>query len=156
MTDILNKPFEGILLCCHRFNDKVHMATELYYMWQFDALKGGSVIDGPVRDFGTGGGPGVLIPGLSDSFGAVNYFQIQLNDRNYLSIRNDFLADYKGQRTGFTNYYSSHTIGWIHQFTDSVMIRPELKYERAWTNPAYDNGVRHDQFKFGVDLIIRF
>jgi hypothetical protein len=140
----------------HRFNDKVNMATEIYYMWQFDALKGGSVIDGPVRSFGTGGGPGVLIPGLSDSLGIVNYFQIQLSDKDYLTIRNDFLADYKGQRTGFSNYYSSHTIGWSHNLSAWATIRPEIKYERAWTNPAYDNGVRHDQVKFGIDLTIRF
>lgn len=140
----------------HRFNDKVHMATELYYMWQRDALKGGSVIDGPVRDFGTGGGPGPLIPGISDSFGAVNYFQVQLTDTDYISIRNDFLVDYKGQRTGFTNYYSSHTIGWIHWLNNWTIIRPEFKYERAWTNPAYDNGREQNQFKFGIDVIVRF
>jgi hypothetical protein len=140
----------------HRFSDKVHMATEVYYMWQRDALKGGTVNDGQVQTFGGGGGPGALIPGLSDSLGAVNYFQVKLSEGDYISIRNDLLADYKGQRTGYTNLYSSHTIGWSHALSPSMTIRPEVKYERAYANPAYDNGRKKDQLKFGIDVILRF
>lgn len=140
----------------HRFCEKVQMATEAYYMWQFDALKGGSVNNGPVQSFGGGGGPGPLISGLSDSIGIVNYFQIQLSDIDYISIRNDFLADFQGQRTGFENYYSSHTIGWSRNLTPWSTIRPEIKYERGYNNKAYDLGTRIDQLKFGVDLIVRF
>lgn len=140
----------------HRFSDRVHMATEVYYMWQFDALRGGNVNNGPVRSFGGGGGPGVLIPGRSDSVGVVNYFQVQITATDYISIRNDFLADFQGQRTGFDNYYSSHTLGWIHHFTPWATIRPEIKYERGYNTPAYDLGQRMDQLKFGIDFILRF
>ena len=140
----------------HRFSDRIHMATELYYMWQFDALKGGTVNNGPVQDFGGGGGPGPLISGLSDSVGLVNYFQIKLNDTNYLSIRNDYLGDYQGQRTGYTNNYSEHTIGWSRNLTSWATIRPEIKYEHAYNNPAYDLGRKKDQLKFGIDMILRF
>lgn len=140
----------------HRFSDDVHMSTEAYYMWQFDALKGGNVNNEPIRDFGGGGGPGPLTPGLSDSIGAVNYFQIKLSDTDYISIRNDFLADFEGQRTGYENYYSSHTIGWSHAFSPWATIRSEIKYERGYNTDAYDLGTKRDQFKFGVDLIVRF
>jgi hypothetical protein len=139
----------------HKFSDKIQMATEAYYMWQFDALKGGSVNYGPIREFG-GGGPGLYVPGRSDSIGLVNYFQIQLSAKDYLSIRNDFLADPQGQRTGFVNNYSSHTLGWVHQFTKWVAIRPEIKYERGYSNAAYDLGTHDEQWKFGIDLIVRF
>jgi hypothetical protein len=140
----------------HRFSEKIHTATEAYYMWQFDALKGGTVNNGPIRSFGGGGGPGPLIPGLSDSVGVVNYTQFQITDKDYICIRNDFLADFQGQRTGFENYYSSHTIGWSHNLTDWATIRPELKYERGYNNKAYDLGTKIDQFKFAIDLIVRF
>jgi hypothetical protein len=140
----------------HRFSEKVHTATEVYYMWQFDALKGGSVNNGPVRSFGGGGGPGPLIPGLSDSIGIVNYTQFQLSDRDYLSVRTDFLADFQGQRTGFENYYTSNTVGWSHNLTPWATFRPEIKYERGYNNKAYDLGRKMDQLKFGVDLTLRF
>src|SRR5262249_47325743 len=116
----------------HRFSEKVHTATEVYYMWEFDALLGGSVNNGPVQSFGGGGGPGPLIPGLSDSLGVVNYTQFQVSDMDYLSFRSDFLADFQGQRTGFENYYVSFTLGWSHMFSSWMEIRPELKYEHAF------------------------
>ena len=140
----------------HRFTEKIHTCTEVYYMWERDALRGGTVNNGPVEDFGGGGGPGVLLPGISNELGAVNYTQFGINDRNYISFRNDFLADYKGQRTGYTNYYSSHTLGYVHYFTDYLIVRPEIKYERGYHQAAYDNGTRHDQFSFGVDFILRY
>jgi hypothetical protein len=140
----------------HRFNATVHTMTEAYYMWQFDALKGGSVSDGPVRHFGGGGGPGEELPGRSDAFGIVNYFEVQLSDKDYLTIRNDYLADWQGQRTGYRNRYTLHTVGWSHAFSDSVQIRPEISYERAYDERAFDLGTKRDQFVFAVDLIVRF
>jgi hypothetical protein len=140
----------------HRFNEKVHTATEVYFMWQYDALKGGSVSNGPVRSFGGGGGPGPLIPGLSDSLGFVNYTQFQVSDRDYISVRNDVLCDFQGQRTGFENTYYTFTIGWSRNLSPCTTIRPEIKYEHAFDNPAYDLGTKKDQLRFGVDLIVRF
>ena len=45
-------------------------------------------------------------------------------EKDYISIQNDFLADFQGQRTGFENCYSSHTIGWSHNLTPWATIRP--------------------------------
>lgn len=142
----------------HRFSARLHMMTEAYYMWQFDAASGGSCIDGPAYDYAGGGGCGKLIPGRSDVVGAVNYFQVLLTRADYLSIRNDFLWDPQGQRTGFATAYSSHTIGWVHNFADVLTIRPEIRYDRAYADGVtpYDNGTRKDQMKFAMDGIFRF
>lgn len=141
----------------HRFNETFHMMTEAYYIYQFDAAKGGTCIFGPTRPFASGGGCGPTIAGLSDSIGTVNYFQIKLSDKDYMTIRNDALADLKGQRSGYKTVYSSHTIGWIHWLSNELMIRPELRYDHSWSHTTpYDNGSRKDQFAFVTDFIVKF
>lgn len=143
----------------HRFTPSLHMMTEMYYMWQKDAAMGGTAIDGPGKSYYMGTGMGTLVPGISSAVGVVNFFQIQLRGtRNYISVRNDFLNDPQGNRTGFVTAYSSHTIGWVHHFNNLLRIRPEIRYERAYAKNAtpYDNGVRRDQFTMAADFIARF
>jgi hypothetical protein len=140
----------------HRFSADVHTMTEAYYMWQRDALRGGTVSDGPVRNFGGGGGPGVEINGRSDAFGFVNFVAVKLSKADYLTIRNGFLDDWQGQRTGVRNRYSDHAVGVSHNFSDAVTIRPELSYARAYDDKAFDLGTSKNQFAFIVDLIVRF
>ena len=142
----------------HRFNKTFHMMTEMYYMGQRNALTGGTVINGPQEPYFMGVGPGVYVPGISSAVGALNYFQILLSTKNYLSIRNDFLDDPQGNRTGFATAYTSHTIGFIHHFNDLISIRPEIRYERAYATgiTPYDNGTKKDQYTAAMDLILRF
>lgn len=142
----------------HRFSGSVHMMTELYYMWQKNALVGGTVIDAPAQDFYTNVGPGNLIPGTTTAVGAVNYFQIKLSGKDYLSIRNGYLSDPQGNRTGYATKYSDHTIGFVHHFNSLLMVRPEIRYERAYADGVlpYDNGVRKDQYSAAMDVIMRF
>ena len=141
----------------HRFNDMFHMMSEAYYIYQFDAAKGGTCIFGPTRSFAPGGGCGPTIPGLSDSIGAVNYFQIKVSAKDYLTIRNDMFADLKGQRSGFKTVYSSHTLGWSHWLSNELIVRPEIRYDHGWSSATpYDNGTRKDQFAFLADIIIKY
>lgn len=140
----------------HRFSEKVHTMTEAYYMWQFDALRGGTVSNGPVRNFGGGVGPGVEINGRSDVFGVVNFLAIQLSKQDCLTIRNGFVDDWQGQRTGVRNRYSDHAIGVSHNISDSVTVRPEISYEHAYENKAFDLGTERGQLVFSVDLIVKF
>lgn len=142
----------------HKFNETFHMMTEAYYMWQYDALTGGTVINGPARSFLEGVGPGVPIPGAATAQGFVNYFQVLTGKKDYLSIRNDLLNDPQANRTGFKTLYTSHTVGYVRYFTDLIRIRPEIRYERAWASEVtpYDNGSKKDQFTAAMDLIVRF
>jgi hypothetical protein len=147
-----------VLTWGHKFNETFHMMTEAYYMWQLHSLTGGSVITGPGEPYYEGVGPGVPIPGVAPTEGFVNYFQILLSKKDYLSIRNDLLNDAKANRTGFKTLYTSHTVGFVHVFTDCIRIRPELRYERAYANGVtpYDNGTKRDQFTAAMDLLVRF
>jgi Putative beta-barrel porin-2, OmpL-like. bbp2 len=144
----------------HKFNEGLHMMTEIYYDWEKDAALGGSASYGPVQ-YAAGGGPGPIIPGISNSLGVVNYFQILIGnrDKSYLTIRNDYLNDFKGWRTGYATTYLSHTIGFIHNFTEWITIRPEIRYDYNVGNKEikpYDLGGKSSQFFAGSDLIVRF
>ena len=142
----------------HRFNDRFHMMTEMYYMWQKNADIGGTVINGPPEPYFMGTGAGAMVPGISSSVGLVNYFQILISPENYLSIRNDFLNDPQGNRTSFATAYSSHTIGWVHHFNSLIAIRPEIRYETAYEKGVtpYDNGTKKDQYTVAADIFVRF
>jgi hypothetical protein len=142
----------------HKFNKTLHMMTEAYYIWQHNGLVGGTVIDGPPQPFYTNVGAGAPIPGVSRAVGAVNYFQIYLSKHDYISIRNGYLNDPQGNRTGYVTSYSDHTIGFVHHFNDYIRIRPEIRYERAYADgiTPYDNGTKKDQKSAAMDLIVRF
>ncbi len=142
----------------HRFNNTLHMMTEAYYMWQFHALTGGTVIEGPARSFYEGVGAGMPIHGTASTVGFVNYFQILLSKKDYISLRNDLLNDPQANRTGYSTLYTTHTIGFVHYFDDYIRIRPEVRYERAYADGVtpYDNGTKKDQFSAAMDLIVRF
>jgi hypothetical protein len=141
-----------------KFSERVHMMTEAYYLWQFNAALGGTAIYGPVR-YGQGGGEGPIIPGRSEAIGLVNYLQVLCGPKDYISIRNDALNDVQGQRTGFATWYTSHTLGWSHHFSDFVLIRPEVRYDHAWNDQnvtPYNGGTRVYQFTAAMDLCISF
>ncbi len=143
----------------HVFNRRVHTVTEWYYLWTWDALRGGTVSDGPVRSFGGGGGPGMYLPGESRAIGLVNYTLFKITDHDYLCLRPiDLLCDPEGWRSGYPTSYWSGTIGWCHRFSDLLCIRPELRIERSLNSNVtpYDNGTRVGQVTFAADLIQRF
>jgi hypothetical protein len=147
----------------HRFNRRVHMMTEGYFLYSIDALQGGTPNYGPPHSFNALTGPGQFLPGFSYAMGFVNYTQFKCTDRDYISIRPiDYLIDPRGWRTGFPTSYASWTIGWVHRFSDLLTIRPEIRYERALNYNGgkivtpYDNGTRRFQFTFGLDVIQRF
>jgi hypothetical protein len=149
---------QAVVTWGHRFSSRVHMMTEFYYMWQKDAAVAGTAVDGPPASYFTNVGLGTIIPGISSSVGAVNYFQILLSGKNYISIRNDLLNDPQGQRTGFATLYTSHTIGYVQYLTKLIYIRPEIRYEKAYANGVtpYDDGTKKDQKTASIDLIVRF
>jgi hypothetical protein len=142
----------------HRFNDRWHMMTEGYYMWQFNAATGGTCVDGPNEPYAFGGGCGPIIPGRSYSVGAVNYLQYLVNPKTYVSVRNDYFNDPQGQRSGFATAYTSHTVGFIHYFASWLEVRPEIRYERAYMphETPYDLGTKPSQFTIATDAIVRF
>lgn len=152
----------------HRFDRIFHIQTEAYYQWQYNGATGGSPTFGPVH-YDAGGGAGPVIPGINQQLGFVNYFQMLLSQKAFLSLRNDFFEDVQGQQTGFKTSYFSHTLGLNYFFTQWIQIRPEIRYD--WNSTfnligdqftkvkPYDadsNDPKSHQVIFSMDLIVRF
>jgi hypothetical protein len=77
-----------------------------------------------------------------------------LNKRNFISIRNEYIDDAKGQRTGFKTKYSEHAISWNHWIGSTLVFRPELRFDHAYDAPAYDSGTRYSQLMLAADVIL--
>ncbi len=83
----------------------------------------------------------------------INFTEKQLSRHDYMSIRNEYFDDIRGQRTGFRTPYTEHAIGWGHWVGTTVLFRPELRFERSYDVPAYDNGTRRNQLMLAGDVI---
>jgi len=140
----------------HAFTREIITKTEAYYMWQVDAVVGGTPSIGPARSFGGGGGSGALLPGTSLTYGVVNYTMFQVSQRDYITVRNEWWRDERGMRSGFAGHYSSHSLGLSHQFNDVVMIRPEVGFYRNYNRGAFDLGTEKAMTMVGADMTFRF
>jgi hypothetical protein len=139
----------------HKFSKTVHMATETWYMFERDV----PAIGGDIKPE-LGANPAYCLAGelrcTAPEYAAVNYLQKEFSVHDYLSFRSDFLDDRKGQRTGFATKYSENSIMWCHWIGSTVQWRPELRFERAWDQRAYDDGRRQNQLTVASDLIFHF
>ena len=139
----------------HKFSESWHMATEGYYEYEREVP---SVFGSISPEPNTNGA--VCRPGEERCFAGewaiVNYLQKQFSKSNYISLRTDLLDDTKGQRTGFQTMYSEHSLTWGHWIGSTVLFRPELRFERSYSTPAYDVGAKHGQFTFAMDVVFRF
>jgi hypothetical protein len=52
--------------------------------------------------------------------------------------------------------YDGWTAGVTHRFNELVSVRPEVRYEHAFSARPWDNGQRKDQFMFAIDALLRF
>jgi hypothetical protein len=139
----------------HKFSKTWHMATESWYMYERDVpALGGSI----KPELGTN--PAYCLAGeqrcTAPEYAVVNFLQKELSVHNFLSFRSDFLDDKKGQRTGYATKYSENTIMWCHWWGSTIQLRPELRFERAWDQKAYDNGRKQNQLTAASDLIFHF
>jgi hypothetical protein len=139
----------------HKFSKTVHMATESWYMYERDVPALGGDIKPEL-----GANPAYCLTGeercTAPEYAVVNFLQKELSAHDFLSFRSDFLDDKKGQRTGYATKYSENTIMWCHWIGTTVQLRPELRFERAWDQKAYDNGRRQNQLTVASDLIFHF
>lgn len=140
----------------HKFNDAIHTKTESYFMWQRNAVVGGTPSIGPAKSYGGGGGIGANIPGTTLTFGVVNYTMFEFSKKGFVTVRNEYWRDVDGERSGFPGTYSSHAIGLSYNVTDILQVRPEIGYYRNWTNPAFDLGKKKGMVLFGADMTLRF
>jgi hypothetical protein len=139
----------------HRFSKTWHMATEGYGMYQ----RAVPSVNGPIApEKGTNGAN--CLPGelrcFAPEWAAVNYLNKEFSTHDYLSLRNDFLNDKKGQRTGYAGRYSEATLSYNHWIGTTVQIRPEIRFDHAWDRRSYDQGTRTNQFTAATDVVMHF
>jgi hypothetical protein len=139
----------------HKFNDYIHTKTEGYILWERDAAVGGTPSIGPFQ-FNTGGGIGPTVPGLSLTYGFLNYTMFKFSPNDFLTFRNEWMKDEHGTRYGFAGNYTSNAIGWTHNFNPLFQVRPEIGYYRNWNTQAFDNGNRNGIMIYGLDATLRF
>jgi hypothetical protein len=140
----------------HRFNKDIQTKFESYYMWERNGELGGTPSLGPTSPFGGGGGDLPLIPGLSQSYGVLNYTAFAFTRKDYFTLRNEWYRDETGYRQGARGVFTSHSIGLSHYFNDVFVVRPEIGYYRNWTNPDFDLGTKPGIWVYGLDVTLRF
>jgi len=148
----------------HKFaNSSWHTDTEWWYMWETHVPNvnpaGAPAVAAALLETNANGAwcdtPQELTCRAPEQ-AVVNYVEKQFSKHDYFTIRNEFFDDAKGQRTGFKTKYSEHLLGWGHWIGNTVLIRPELRYERSYDVPAYNSGTKKDQLVFASDVIFFF
>ncbi|MGB2627272.1 MAG: outer membrane beta-barrel protein [Candidatus Acidiferrum sp.] len=143
----------------HKFNASWHMDTESWYMWEKGVP---NVLNPAAASLLITNANGAFCNNASElrcyapEWAILNYVAREFSSKDYLTIRNEYLDDIRGQRTGFKTRYTESMIGWGHWIGTTVLIRPELRYEHAYNAPAYNAGTKSNQFVFATDLIFHF
>ncbi|HMD43468.1 MAG TPA: outer membrane beta-barrel protein [Candidatus Acidoferrum sp.] len=143
----------------HKFNSSWHMDTETWYMWEKNVPNVNSPAAASLLITNANGAVCNTLTEITcyaPEWAIVNYVAKEFSTKDYLSIRNEYMDDSRGQRTGFRTRYTENMIGWGHWFGTTVLIRPELRYEHAYDAPAYNDGTKKSQFVFASDLIWHF
>ncbi len=146
----------------HKLNATWHTDTEVWYMYERDVPNvANNLAPGqtPITPE-TGANGAFCKPGQLRCFApevaVVNYLEKQINPKNYLSIRNEYVDDIKGQRTGYATKYSEHLLSYGHWIGSTILVRPELRLEHSYNQAAYDLGTKHTQFIVAGDLTYHF
>jgi Putative beta-barrel porin-2, OmpL-like. bbp2/Carboxypeptidase regulatory-like domain len=81
------------------------------------------------------------------------YLNRQISKKDFISFRDEYFDDIKGQRTGFKTKYTETGIAWNHWIGSTIVLRPEVRYEHAFDATAYDTGTKKSQWMFAADVI---
>src|SRR5579872_6332341 len=82
---------------------------------------------------------------FAPEWATLHYLNYQISKKDFVSFRNEYFNDLKGQRTGFKTIYTEHMIAWNHWLGSTLVFRPELRFEHAYDVAAYDTGTKKSQ-----------
>ncbi len=97
--------------------------------------------------------PGIRVPCRPASSAGDGYPRV--TRRDHFTVRNKWWRDQRGERSGYATSYSSHTIGFSHQFNDLIMIRPEIGFYHSYDVPAFNLGTTKNLLMYGFDFTVR-
>jgi hypothetical protein len=171
----------------HKINATWHTDTEAWYQYEKDVPNlcyllspciswgsnanigaNASEITGPALITGANGAQcnPLATHCFAPDYAIVNYIEHEFNHHHSsLNIRNEYVDDLKGQRTGNKTRYTEHLVGFNFWLGSTVTFRPELRYEHSYDVPAYDSpsvdGVsgaptKKSQLTLAGDLIYHF
>lgn len=146
----------------HKLNATWHTDTEVWYMYQRDVPNiANNLAPGQTPITPETGANGAFCKSgqlrcFAPEVAVVNYLEKQINPKNYLSIRNEYVDDIKGQRTGYATKYSEHLLSYGHWIGSTILVRPELRLEHSYNQSAYDLGTKKTQFIVAGDLTYHF
>jgi Putative beta-barrel porin-2, OmpL-like. bbp2 len=142
----------------HRFGTgPFHTATEAWYQYEENVPSifvpnNGALIPGANGAWCAAGQSKCFAP----EWAILNYLELRVSDSNALQWRNEYMNDIQGQRTGFKTQYVETLLSWTHWIGSTILLRPEIRFERALDRPAYDNGTARNQFVFAADFILKY
>lgn len=143
----------------HKFNGHWHTDTETWYMYERDVPNIAGNVSNPITPE-TGANGAICSAGERACFApevaVVNYLEYEHDLHNYFSLRNEFVDDLRGQRTGYATKYSEHLLSWGHWFGTTVLLRPEIRLEHSYDVAAYDLGTKKTQFIVAADMTYHF
>src|SRR3984893_10408010 len=134
----------------HKFNDKIYTATEAWYMYMNDAKSH------PTKEVPFQNGSFPVHDGYAPEWAVLNYTMFRFAPNAFFSVRNEYMNDKVGNRTGHATQYSEHSIGITYWPDKLIPIRPELRFDHAYDTNAYDNGTKRSQLAFITDVIYHF
>jgi hypothetical protein len=142
----------------HKFGaGPFHTATEAWFQYE-ENVPSIFVPNNPALIPGANGAwcPAGQTTCFAPEWALVNYLELRVSGSDALTWRNEYMNDIKGQRTGFQTQYFETLLSWAHWIGNTIIIRPELRFERAFDRPAYDNGTEKNQFVFATDIILKY
>lgn len=142
----------------HKFGDgPFHMATEAWFQYE-NNVPSIFVPNNPALITGANGAWCAM--GESKCFApewaVVNYMELKLGDHDALTWRNEFVDDIQGQRTGYQTQYFETMLAWAHWIGSTIVMRPEIRFERSFERPAYNNGTAQNQLVTAMDFIFKY
>jgi hypothetical protein len=145
----------------HKFRKfpSIHTDTESWYMWERDVPNVNNPAAASLLETDANGAvcdDAAELTCCAPEWAILSYVEKQYGKRDYLTIRNEYFDDMRGQRTGFKSRYTEHLIGWGHWIGTTILFRPELRFERSYDVPACDNGTKKNQLMLAADVIYFF
>lgn len=143
----------------HKFRShpSINTSTEAWYMWQKGVPNVNNPAAGSLPQPNANGAvcsTATQLTCFAPERAVLGYVEKEFSKKNYLTLRNEYFDDLKGQRTGIKTRYTEHSLMWGHWIGTTVLFRPELRFERAYDRPAYASGTRHNQLTFAGDVIL--